>query len=89
MECWNIGMLIKKMERYCCINFAIKMNIIIIPISHFPKTQYSNIPSFHYSNWGGAPKFKGIHLIDRTIKGFESQEKPAFRIAINALIFAC
>ena len=57
MEFWNIGMLIKKEERYLFINFAVKMNLIIIPISHFPKTQYSNIPSFHYSNWGGAPKF--------------------------------
>ena len=61
MEFWNIGMLIKKEERYLFINFAVKMNLIIIPISHFPKTQYSNIPSFHYSNWGGAPKFSFRH----------------------------
>jgi len=54
MEYWNVE---KKEVRYWFINFVFKMNLIIIPISHFPKTQYSNIPSFHYSNWGEAPKF--------------------------------
>jgi hypothetical protein len=54
LEYWNVE---KKEKRYWFINFAFKMNLIIIPIFHFPKTQYSNIPSFHYSNWGGAPKF--------------------------------
>jgi hypothetical protein len=27
------------------------------PLSHFSKTHFSNIPLFHYSNWGEAPKF--------------------------------
>jgi len=43
MEYWNVE---KKEEKYWFINFASKMNLIIIPISHFPKTQYSNIPLF-------------------------------------------
>jgi hypothetical protein len=31
---------------------------------------------------------KGIYLIDRTIKGFESQEKSDFRIASESTILA-
>ena len=27
------------------------------PSPHFPKTHHSNVPTFHYSNWGEAPKF--------------------------------
>jgi len=32
-------------------------NNILNQLSRARAGQYSNIPSFHYSNWGGAPKF--------------------------------
>jgi len=31
------------------------MNYAIYPILQYPKTHFSNIPAFHYSNWGEAP----------------------------------
>jgi len=38
------------------------------------ETQYSIIPLFHYSNWGGAPKFETIgttNLNDGIEKGYD------------------
>ena len=32
-------------------------SMLLNPISRFPKTQYSVIPSFHHSNWDEAPQF--------------------------------
>ncbi len=49
MEWWNNGMLISK-ERYSFINFTVKRSFVNIPISHSPKTHYSIVPVFQYSN---------------------------------------
>jgi hypothetical protein len=35
------------------------MNFAIYPILQYPKTHFSNIPVFHYSNWGEAPNLYG------------------------------
>jgi len=43
MEWWNIGMLILR-ERYSFMNFAVNRNFPNKPLSHLPKTHYSNIP---------------------------------------------
>jgi len=50
LECWNVGILEIRAE-----------------INHFNckkllQTHHSITPSFHYSNWGGAPKFGFPHL---------------------------
>jgi hypothetical protein len=37
--------------------FLAKMIFNTKPSPHFPKTHHSNVPPFHYSNWGEAPKF--------------------------------
>jgi hypothetical protein len=34
------------------------MSFTIITFTDFPRTHYSIIPLFQYSNWGVAPKFK-------------------------------
>ena len=39
------------------ISFFAKMIFNTKTSPHFPKTHHSNVPPFHYSNWGEAPKF--------------------------------
>jgi hypothetical protein len=46
MEQWNLGD--KRPKK------------IISNLSQILLTQYSTVPPFHYSNWGGAPKFSII-----------------------------
>ena len=46
---WNNGIMLLR-ERYSSINLAVKRNFADVPIFHFPKTQYSNIPVFQHSN---------------------------------------
>jgi hypothetical protein len=46
---WNNGILLLR-ERYSSINLAVKRNFADVPIFHFPKTQYSNIPIVSEAN---------------------------------------
>jgi len=59
MEWWNNGTLVLKGSFSFLIvsSLIVKKKIPNNPKSHFSRTQYSIIPLFHYSNWGGAPKF--------------------------------
>jgi hypothetical protein len=34
----------------------IKMKFAIKPLTHYPKTHFSIVPSFQHSKWGEAPK---------------------------------
>jgi len=43
--------------RFTMAKFENAVNNILNQLSRTRAGQYSTIPSFHYSNWGGAPKF--------------------------------
>ena len=49
MEWWNNGMLVFK-GSYTFFNSQVKRDFANKPLSHFPRTHYSIIPLFHYSN---------------------------------------
>ncbi len=52
MECWNSGILVSKgiFIIYVFFNYPVEINFFNNPLFHFPKTHYSIIPVFQYSN---------------------------------------
>jgi hypothetical protein len=53
MECWNVGILGIRAE----INHFNYKKLLSFNLVQDKLTHYSITPSFHYSNWGIAPKF--------------------------------
>jgi len=51
VERWNSGFL----KDIIYSEFYVGMNVALYPILQYPKTHFSNIPTFHHSNWGEAP----------------------------------
>ena len=75
---WNSGMVeywfIQGYFPFLILSFRLRRTIN--PIIQYPKSHFSNVPSFQHSNWGEAPNLMLVQEFLRaiTVDGYECQE---------------